>query len=427
MIFPKILVVSNNVFSDTTNNGKTLMSFFENYDPNRIAQLYFQDEVPTFKITKYFFQINDVDILKSILLMRKVCGRQVKAKGTRKNVKYKYFLNFINIIKDFQIIRLIREILWIFNTWKCPSLYQWLSKFSPDIIYFCAGDSGFAYEVVNWIRINFHCKLAVYITDDYVLPRSTLSIFWWIRRYYILQKMKKTIQNCSKLFVISPKMNNEYGKLFGRESTIIMNLSDDLRDPTIKRNGEILVLTYTGGFHFKRYEILRLLGQFINIYNSQYKEKKALLNIYSGTIPSKFILNKINIDGASRFCGSLNKEQLKETLNKSDILVFVESFDRKSIESTRLSLSSKIPEYLSVGKPILAIGPDEISSIQYLKDVAFCITDLKSFYSKLAKFLLDSELRKNLAEAGLRKYKMNHNKEKLRKMFMDHIIKLKYE
>ncbi len=46
----------------------------------------------------------------------------------------------------------------------------------------------------------------------------------------------------------------------------------------------------------------------------------------------------------------------------------MESFDKKFVMSTRLSLSTKIPEYLNANKPILAYGPDGISSLEYLKD-----------------------------------------------------------
>ena len=37
----KVLVVATNSFSKTENNGKTLCSFFSNFNPENIAQLYF--------------------------------------------------------------------------------------------------------------------------------------------------------------------------------------------------------------------------------------------------------------------------------------------------------------------------------------------------------------------------------------------------
>ena len=46
--YPRILVISNNSFSDITNNGKTLASFFDKYPVNNIAQLYFNPESPSY-------------------------------------------------------------------------------------------------------------------------------------------------------------------------------------------------------------------------------------------------------------------------------------------------------------------------------------------------------------------------------------------
>ena len=55
----------------------------------------------------------------------------------------------------------------------------------------------------------------------------------------------------------------------------------------------------------------------------------------------------------------------------------VEAFDKFNKKITRLSLSTKIPEYMGSGKLIVAIGPDDISSIEYLKEneIAYCITE----------------------------------------------------
>ena len=54
--------------------------------------------------------------------------------------------------------------------------------------------------------------------------------------------------------------------------------------------------------------------------------------------------------------------------NEADILLHVESFNEKMKKYTRLSISTKIPEYLASKRLIIAIGPVDIASIEYLKD-----------------------------------------------------------
>lgn len=59
--YPKVLVVSHNVFSTTSNMGKTMVAFFNSWDRENIAQLYFHTEVPNSDICKKFFRITDFD------------------------------------------------------------------------------------------------------------------------------------------------------------------------------------------------------------------------------------------------------------------------------------------------------------------------------------------------------------------------------
>src|SRR3546814_7688640 len=45
----------------------------------------------------------------------------------------------------------------------------------------------------------------------------------------------------------------------------------------------------------------------------------------------------------------------------------------------RLSISTKVPQYLSVGRPILAYGPKSLASISYIKETgAGVVVDRKS-------------------------------------------------
>ena len=55
---PRVLVISNNSFSNTSNNGKTLASFFKDFSSENIAQLYFNKEVPDVeKFDNYFIKL----------------------------------------------------------------------------------------------------------------------------------------------------------------------------------------------------------------------------------------------------------------------------------------------------------------------------------------------------------------------------------
>lgn len=412
---PKILVISNNAFSTNSNNGKTLASFFKGFPSDKVAQLFFNSELPSDEYYNNYFRITDLEIIKS-MFSREKPGKVLEAsKSAVYTSSLKNKSRIINKIKKYNIFRIGREIFWAKNNWNNDLLNQWLKSFSPDIVFLCAGDSVFAYKIANYIHKIYRTKLIIYITDDYILPRKTISPFWWIRRNYIFNEMKQTIQKSDLFITISEEMRITYKKLFGKDSIIAMNITESmkLKKEGLNNNRKVYTLVYTGGLHFNRYKTLNLLANAIKKYNSSSDNKKLFLKVYSGSNPDRKITKYLNIEGASRFCGSLNKEELKRVLNECDTPVHVESFDSKSIESTRLSISTKIPEYLSLEKPILAIGPKEVASMRYLEDCALCISNPDSIYLGLTQLINNSKLQYELSKKAFIKFQENHKKEKV--------------
>ncbi len=424
---PKVLIVSNNSLSMTNNNGKTLESFFSSFDANQISQLYFSSEVPNSSVCDSFFRISDRDIVHNLFKNNFSCGEvisqhELDISGVIKDEKISINSN----LKKFQTIRLIRELFWAIGKWNTKELNKWLDKFSPNIIFFCAGDSIFAYKIASFLADKYKSKLVVYITDDYVLPRNSINPFWWIRRNIILKQMRRIVKKSDLFMTISDKMKNIYKNFLGRDSIVAVNMTDSMKlDINDELRSDEIFLVYTGGLHFNRYKTLSLLANSIKKYNRINISKKNIkLRIYSNQKPNKSILNKLNVKGASQYCGSLDSNNLKKVLNECSILVHVESFDSQSIKSTKLSISTKIPEYLSLSKPILAIGPSEVASMEYLSEVAYCITSKKNLYVKLSEFIIDDNLKIRLSNDAANKYKNCHNKLELEKKFKSKICEI---
>ncbi len=423
--YPRILVVSNNSFSDTGNNGKTLASFFIEYPEECIAQLYFNPEVPNNTHYHNYFRITDSDLVRCVFKKNVGCGNIIYQKAVALDGNFQKDNNSITrMLKKYNATRTVREIFWLSKKWKTESLNQWLDEFSPKIVFFCAGDSGFAYDITKYVQKKYDTKLVVYITDDYVLPRKTISPFWWLRKNYILNKMRDSVGRSDLFITISKQMKEKYKQLFGKDSILAANMTESIRDQSIRvKKNDNLALVYAGGLHYKRYITLNLLAQSLKKYNNDLNnKKKAYLKIYSWQKPSHSVLKYLNLEGVSEFCGKLNPMQLKEILNYCDIPVQVESFAKKSIESTRLSISTKIPEYLSLGKAVLAIGPHQVASMEYLKDSAFCITNQNHIYVELKKLLNNNELIEKLSVKALQKYEENHKKEIVTNQFLSDIL-----
>lgn len=407
--YPKILVISNNPFSLTSNNGKTLASFFKDFPKDNIAQLYFSSEIPDHILFKNYYRISDEQILKSICSFKKAGGVIVPYKADEKapSKKLSLYSTIYTILRS-NFFRIMRELLWKCNTWKTHELVHWIQEFQPDIVFFCAGDSAFAYDIVSFIVDMTKAKLITYITDDYILPRHTISLLWWFRRSIIMKKMGKAIVQSNLFITISESMRSVYKSIFEKDSVIALNIAEsmELLEPiNHKQDNKRMDLVYAGGLHFNRHKTLHLLAKAISKYNSSSNHQKAFLSIYSVKKPSKRILKKLNVQNASAYLGGLNSMELRDKLNQADIVVHVEAFDLKSIEATCLSISTKIPEYLSLGKPILAIGPSQVASMQFIDHVAYCIHDKKTLFDDVNRLLEDKTLQEYLTRKSSEMYK----------------------
>lgn len=402
----KILVISNNPFSEKQNNGKTLLSFFENYPIANIAQLYFNPMNPDTAIFNNYYKISDMDILKKILRFTKSCGKRVSSTvDTNATI-----IDSIPKIYKNHLTRWIREIMWNTGVWKTKELYEWIVDFRPDVVFFLAGDSFFAYKITEYILKLFNVKLIVYITDDYILSNKILPKLERIKRFFLKKKMKEIITKSDIFYTISHEMGEVYEKIFLKKSNQLVNIPNSLysTNSTNDIDNEIISLVYVGGLHFNRDATLTLLANAIKRFNNLHSTKKAFLKIYSTQKISDKLSLDLNINQASKFCGGLQSNEVSEVLNQCDIPVHVESFNDRSIVSTLLSISTKIPEYLSLRKCILAIGPSEISSMKYLEDCAYCITNVDTIGVSIENLFINWEQYKDLSNRSYEKYLKFH-------------------
>lgn len=403
MMYKKTLIISNRVISTTDNNGKTLYSLFNNIPKESLGQLYFSNNLPEIEGYNYF-QLSDIDILLG-KLRKSRRGKKVTVERNSNFEMQRRIPLHLKVRKN-DITILVRELLWK-NSWKSKQLDLWLDDFKPECIFLMAGDSLFVYDICSYIATKYRCSLITYITDDYVLPRKKESIIAKHRREKVYEKLNECIQRSDAFFTISERMKKTYKKLFKTDSQIIFNNSElvnkELLYDESKFNHEI-VLTYAGSLYYGRDRLLTKLAIEIERYNKSHKKAKAILFIYSNAQPDRSFIKSLSNTKSGFYKGALDNEELRKKLNSSNILVFVESFDEDQIEKTRLSFSTKIPEYMSAKKCILAIGPQNIGSMDALRNASLCIYNEDDIYRTLERILDSYELRIEYANKSFKQY-----------------------
>lgn len=422
MEYPKVLVISHNPFSDIQNNGKTLSAFFSGWPKDKIAQIYLTPDKPDYTICEKFFRITDLEILKNFVKKEKY-GNIIKKGSKLENEKeilhkskgYIFIRNLF--VKRLPLMSCIRNWFWQkVRPWENNDLESWIKEFKPDIVFFQSSSMYSVFDMVDYICNKFNTTLFMETTDDYVTKHFSIDPFYLIDITKTTEKYKKLVKKAKCVFAIGDMMAEEYTNRFGGKFKVAMNSIDISKDviPYDQIQNKEITLTYAGNLGLNRWKTLYSIGKTLKKLRKE--GIKAKLNIYSINKPNKKILKKLNLDNVMTFKGSLNHKQLIEVRNNSDVLVHVESFDRKNKYITRLSISTKIPEYLVSERCILAIGPEDVASIKYIQDndIGEVICDKKKTELKIGLIdIIQNRInREQYIKKGLKIAEKNHSFDK---------------
>lgn len=374
----KILIISHNSLSNHANNGKTLNSFFEHRKSNEVTQLYFQDEIPESDKFKSFYRLRDTDILKSFISFKKPGGviyPKTRVVNHRENTS-KFNQVLIGILKKLEKPKKIfRELIYNQFKFSLRGAYEWIENTRPQAIFLMGSEYPFLYRVGSHIAKKYNIPLYLYITDDYILNYKSSG---FINNYFntkLRREISNTIKVAKNCFAIGEDMANAYKKEFTVNFDILCNCIyfKEQPKPKIYTNSLTNTIIYAGGLTLGRG---RMISEFMKLALQASKSiKKSIhLIVYSQDSPDtetlkEFKNNKID------FLGKLDQSSLKKNLTKADYLLHVESDSLNHTNKTKLSISTKIPEYLSTGICTIAFGPLELSSIKLFtkNKIGICI------------------------------------------------------
>lgn len=412
----RLLIISNTPLSRTENNGKTVLSYIDACGKAQVRQLYFHAERPTVAGYRYF-QIADMDVLRGRLRPSRR-GRAVEAQseGERQAA-----FSFRRHMGRGEALLWAREALW-FRGWKSKQLLQWLDDFQPTAVFFVAGDALFAYAICRFIAHRYRARLTVYMTDDYLLPGRRDRLLLRLRKAQIRRNLQQCLAMAAQFYTVSEPMRQAYRQALGRDSLVAFNMTEDLRDTAQAKTGDGITLVYAGSFYYGRAALLGEIGQALQRYNEETAGPRALLHLYNNYALDEEMRQAVCVEGGSAFGGALDRERLRACLNAADILVFVESFAPEQAEKTRYSLSTKVPEYLSLGKPILAVGPPEVASMAFLQGAALCVHAPEKLEAALRGLLLDPSARARYGALARQRFEALPEKRKLQEEFLARVM-----
>lgn len=410
----KLLLIAHNCFSKNKNMGKTLSSYFDIWDSNCIAELYFHSETPTSDLCSNYYRITDTDALKAIIL-RKSCGKTFSSadidqersdprtdRGALAQV-YQYGR------KRTPLIYILRNAIWKFSAWNTKTLEQWLDDFNPECIFFASGDYSFSYRIALKLSKERDIPLIVCCMDDYYIHnRNERS---WLGRWQHQRFMKvvhATMEQASCIMTINDKMSREYSRLFQKKCYTLYTGAEQKYPPL--PDHEKTGISYLGNLGFNRNHQLVEIGRALRSISAP--EHPLYLDVYSGE-KNPEILKVLTPENGIRFHGAVSADEVNRIIAKSLAVVHTESFDEENKQRVMYSTSTKIAESLASGTCLIAYGPAEVASMEYLieHNAAVAVTASEQLEEKLKQALMDADFRKRVIGNALRLAEKNHRLE----------------
>jgi hypothetical protein len=242
--------------------------------------------------------------------------------------------------------------------------------------------------------------IVTFFTDDYLIYPQKNNLFDWIQYNRLNKIAKKTVAGSSLCFAIGNAMSKTYSNYFDKFFYQIMN-SVSFKEYSENENfGSKIFINYFGSLHTNRWKMIVNLAKTLKRYNIN----DVQINVYVANQPDIKIINAFSKVGVV-YKGGVFGQNLIKSISQSDILLHIESDDCNSVSKTKLSISTKIPEYLMSGRPILGYGPSEVASMQLLEEnqvgVVISTTDNEAEVSlKLHSITQSLELRKKIGRKG---------------------------
>lgn len=411
----RVLIISHNCISSTTNMGKTLLSYFHGFPKTDLAQLYIHCEEPVDDtVCCNYFRFTDLDALLSRFCLRDLGKQFAAAEISTERVHPRTDRGLLRSAYRYGEHRkaagyALRELLWAGKPWNTEKLRRWLEDFQPEAVFFASGDYGFSYEIARTVAWERNIPLAVCCVDEYYLHNRNESskLGRWVHRRFLAQ-VEKTMADASVIFTICEPLKRLYEPMFQRECVVLHTAA---RGRTEEASGKRQGIVYLGNLELGREKQLIAIGRALR--KLKLPGGPETLDVYSWEDDPK-LLREMNLENGIAFHGGISGASVRRILRNSMAVIHTESFDPGMQEITRYSVSAKIPDCLIEGPCLVAYGPDGIASMDYLKEhgAAYRISQPGQLEQGLREILTDASLREVIQQRGRILGQKNHDPRK---------------
>ncbi len=409
---PRVLIVGTVPYNEKS-TSRAFDSYFHYWEKENLAQIFSNTKIPIKGHCSTLFQITDQRMLKRWMGKRIDTGKifnyeqlPTEWKDNDLEVGSSVVSKLYGIgSKKNSLVYLARGVIWRKNLWCTDKLNKWLDNFQPECVFLSFSDDFFIPKIALYVAERFDIPIISSIGDDYYFNYDrTLSPFYHIYKRLYRNLIRKVLCHKGSAIYIGDKIRDKYNMEFGLNGkTVYLTSTIHRREFKVidKVNPQI---SYFGNIRLGRNESLNEIGMALGQINKDY-----VLDVYSNESNPEFY-KLFDSNPNVKFHGSVPYAEVQRKTVESDIVVVVEGFEKKYVDITRYSLSTKVADSLASGVSVLAYGSMECGAIEYAADtgcIATCV-DKKNLVKVIHKLISEESYQRENYEKAIKITEMNH-------------------
>jgi hypothetical protein len=251
--------------------------------------------------------------------------------------------------------------------WLTPKLCREIKRFRPSVVHSLLGGVR-AMRLSLAISRYLDVPLVPHFMDDWVDNLFTHGQLGGYARSQTERVFAQVLERAPLCLTIGEDMRREFEFRLNRPCVTVGNsvdLDDYSRAVHIPAHqGPNLIMRYVGGLHLGRDQVLSVLAEILD--GESFSDRQWTLELFVPELDSGRAGRLAERFHSVVHCGSLAPSEVPGSLVTADALVFLESELPGITNFTRLSVSTKVPQYLASSRPLLVLGPPDQASVRTL-------------------------------------------------------------
>lgn len=424
----RVIIVGTIPYNKNT-SSRAFDAYFHNWEKKNMRQIFSNTKTPVKGHCGSLYQITDARLLKRWLHRIDEVGvifedkdlpddwdnNDLEVGNGAVNALYKFGS------KDSPLKYILRGILWKNKYWNTEKLNTWLDEFRPECVFLAFSDDYFIPRIALYISEKYNIPIMSCIGDDYYFnDRTSLSPFYHIYRKTYKKLIDKVFSRPGSAMYIGNKIRDKYNSEFGLNGETIYLTSDIKRREFREIDQNNPKIMYAGNVRLGRNDSLVDIGNALQKISKDY-----YVDVYSTEQNEEFLKGFKECPGL-RFHGSVPYVEIMKLTSECDISIIVEGFEKKDVDTTRYSLSTKAADAIASGSNIFVYGSKECGVIEYMENTgcSMVCSNKEELVDKLKELIYNKTFQKKLYDRAIEVDIEDHDKEKNRSLTESMFVKL---